>query len=224
MQTIKIGIADDHRLFREGISTIIRSFEGVDVVAEAQNGKILLELLAQSSCPVDIVLLDLNMPEMDGVQTMIQLKTLYPEMRIIVLSLHQEAPLLYKLFEMGINGYLHKDCEIEELRKAIDCVYHNSVYLNPLLSSALLTMVKYHHEGASHASLIALTQREKEVLQLVCNECSTQEIADKLGVSIRTVEGHRTNLLQKTGSKNIVSLIIYAIKHKLVDTDFLIPL
>lgn len=224
MQTINVGIADDHRLFREGISTLIRSFDHVEVIAEAANGKILLELLAKNNCRMDIVLLDLNMPEMNGFETMIRLKMLYPELKIIIVSLHEEPPLLFKLFEMGINAYLHKDCEIEEVKKAIYTVYENDIYMNQRLSEAIRKMAQHRTDGISHADLISITHREKEILQLICNECTTQEIADKLGVSVRTIEGHRTNLLQKTGAKNIVSLLIYAIRHKLVDTNFLIPL
>jgi DNA-binding NarL/FixJ family response regulator len=224
VQTINIGIADDHRLFREGLSSIIRSFEHVSVIAEAANGKILLELLAQNNHHMDMVLLDLNMPEMDGVETMTRLKLLYPEIKIIVVSLHEEPPLLFRLFEMGINAYLHKDCEIEELQKAIYTVYRNDIYMNQRLSEALKKMAKYRNDGTTHAEKISMTQREKEILQLICNECTTHEIAEKLGVSVRTVEGHRTNLLQKTGSKNTVSLLIYALRHKLVDTGFLIQL
>jgi len=224
VQTINIGIADDHRLFREGLSSIIRSFENVKVVAEAANGQILLDLLAQNNVHIDIVLLDLNMPEMDGVETMNRLKALYPEIKIIVVSLHEEPPLLFRLFEMGINAYLHKDCEIEELQKAIFTVNKNDIYMNQRLSDALKKMARYRNDGTSHAEKIAMTHREQEILQLICNESTTQEIADKLGVSVRTVEGHRTNMLQKTGSKNTVSLLIYALRHKLVDTGFLIQL
>lgn len=224
MQTINIGIADDHRLFREGLSSIIRSFEHVQIVAEAANGQILLDLLAENNVHIDIVLLDLNMPEMDGVETMNRLKALYPEIKIIVVSLHEEPPLLFRLFEMGINAYLHKDCEIEELQKAIYTVSRNDIYMNQRLSDALKKMAHYRNDGISHAEKIAMTHREQEILQLICNEHTTQEIADKLGVSVRTVEGHRTNMLQKTGSKNTVSLLIYALRHKLVDTGFLIQL
>jgi DNA-binding NarL/FixJ family response regulator len=224
VQTIHIGIADDHRLFREGVSNIIRSFDRIEVVAEAANGKVLLDILAQHDREIDIVLLDLNMPEMDGVETMTRLKQQYPKIKVIVVSLHEEPPLLFKLFEMGINAYLHKDCEIDELKKAIYTVYENDIYMNQRLSEALKKMAQYRNDGSAHAEKIAMTQREKEILQLICNECTTHEIAEKLGVSVRTVEGHRTNLLQKTGSKNIVSLLIYALRHKLVDTGFLIQL
>jgi DNA-binding NarL/FixJ family response regulator len=224
VQTIHIGIADDHRLFRKGIISLIQSFEGMEVTAEASNGKELLDLLEQHASPIDIVLLDLNMPEMDGVQTMTRLRTLYPQLKIIILSLHAEAPLLCKLFDMGINGYLHKDCEIDEMHKAISTVYAHDLYMNPQLSETLRKIARHRTEGSSHAQRIYLTHREKEILQLICNECTTHEIAEKLAVSVRTVEGHRTNLLQKTGAKNTVSLLIYALKHKLVDTDFLIEI
>ena len=209
--TIKLALVDDHTLFRQGIKLLLESIPDVTLVLEASNGKEFIDNI-ESASP-DIVLLDLDMPEMNGIETAKALRGQGSEMGIIILTMYDDEQMIAHLMELGANGYLLKDTSQDELEKAIKSVYHTKFYFNDFVSKALLTGVKAKRKSEPRIGTnIDLTRRESEVLQLICEELTTQEMADKLFISPRTVEGHRQNLIEKFGVKNTAGLIIRAIK------------
>lgn len=217
--TAHIAILDDHRLFRQGISYILHSLPFVARVSEAATFAELLPKLAEQL--PDILLLDMQMPDMDGMGVAKRLLTDYPELKIIVLSMHSDDHFMAHMFKLGVRSYLPKDVDKEQLRTAIAAVLTEGYYLTANTSKAMMRgLATGKHIPPSFQSLaIVLTPREADVLALVCKGCSTNEIAQLLFISNRTVEGHRQNLLEKTNTPNAVSLALYAVKHGLCNAD-----
>ncbi|PLK44746.1 MULTISPECIES: response regulator transcription factor [Emticicia] len=219
MKMIKIAIADDQILFRKGMAAIINNLDKMEIILEADNGKTLLDAIKTAEVKPDIVLLDLSMPELNGIETTRILHSDYPDIRIIVLSVHSDDRFVAHLMELGINGYLFKNVEPAEVEKAIVTVIEKGFYFNEVF----LKTMKDRLTGKKPRLLIpqnipsTLTQRELEVLDLICRQYTAQEIAEKLFISIRTVDGHRNNLLEKTGVRNTAGLVVFAIKNNLLD-------
>lgn len=215
METIKLGLVDDHNLFREGIKSLIDKMNHIDLVLEAVSGKDLLTKL-NNTVP-DVVLLDLEMEEMNGVDATLKVKELYPDIKVIILTMHKEERMISYLMEVGANGYLLKDTNRQELEDSIRSVYDKGFYFNPFVSQALLKGLK---NKSIKPPIIGkdyhLTSRELEVLELVTKEYTTAEIAEELFLSIRTIEGHRKNLMTKLEVKNTAGLIIKAVKEKII--------
>ena len=215
---IQLAIADDQRLFLKGMRFIIDTFENIDLIIEAYDGQDLINKLA-STTP-DVVLLDLKMPVMDGIETTKHLKIHYPDLKIILLTMHNDERLISYMMELGVNGYLLKDEEPEQVKKAIESVMKKDFFFNEYVSKALLKGVKGKHKNRAPSVFSPtganLTKRELEILQLICQERTTAEIASQLFISTRTVEGHRKNLLEKTNVRNMAGLVIYAMKNQLV--------
>ena len=213
---IKVAIVDDHKLFREGIRFLLSQMKGIDVVFEVASGNDLLEQLPDYQ--VDIVLLDLEMDDMDGVDTIQQLKPDYPDLGIIVLTMHSETKMMAYLMELGANSYLLKDTEPEVLEKAIHMVKEEGFYFTPTVSHAMLKGIQDKtRKKPVLKNNVTLTSREVEVLELICQEYTAKEIADKLFISPRTAEGHRRHLIEKLGVKNTAGLIVRAIKEEIVE-------
>lgn len=207
MEQHKIIIVDDHQLFRNGLKFILNEMKGVSVVGEASNGKEFLDLL-EYGLP-DLVLMDINMPVMNGVNaTRIALQK-YPELNILVLSMYGETEYYNTMIDLGVKGFILKDIDNKELEESIEKVISGGTYFSQEL---LLNLIKNKTVDEN----ITLTRREKEVLELICKGFSNQQISEKLFISQRTVERHRSSLLLKTDSKNSISLVVYAIKHKLI--------
>jgi len=215
---IKIAIAEDQRLFRECLIPILNGFDNLKVTIEASNGRELLDLIQASAVKPDVVLLDLAMPEMNGLETTQHLKAAFPGIKIIILSVHSEQRHIVKMVGVGINGYLIKNSELEEVKRAVEAVYEKGFYFNEAILKAIQSGMRQQKQQRFDV-VTTLTTREKEVLQLICREYTTPEIAEKLFLSVRTVDGHRNNLLEKTGSRNTAGLVIYAIKNNLVDFE-----
>lgn len=215
MNNIKLGIADDHSLFREGIGMIISGMKGIDLCLEAESGEELLDKL--NATQVDVVLMDIEMKTMNGIQTLKKLNTLTNRPKVIILSMHNEPRMVSYMMEQGANGYLPKDVSREELEIAINTVFSKGTYYSEIVSKALLIGLK--DKSNKQLPLNELSTREKEVLSLICQELTTQEIGDKLFISERTVEGHRRNLCAKLGVKNTAGLVKKALLHNLVDND-----
>lgn len=220
MKKIRIALADDQLLFRKGLASLLNSFANIELLYEAGNGEALLNLIKTSGQVPDIVMLDLNMPVLNGIETTQALKQLYPDIRIIVLSVHNEEKFIIRMLELGINGYLFKESEPAEVEEAIHAVMKNDFYMNDQMLKAMRNSLSHKKEKVSLDAPLVLTLREKEILNLICKECTAAEIADKLSISVRTVEGHRNNLMQKTGARNVVGLVVYAMKHNLTDIGF----
>jgi DNA-binding NarL/FixJ family response regulator len=219
---IRIGLTDDQLLFRQVLASLIRNIKEYDLVMEADNGIDCLEKLSLIPDPPDIILMDMEMPGMDGIELNKILHAKYPSIKVIVLSVHANERLIANMIEAGASGYLVKNCDKEELLAAIQSVISSGYYINTnVLKAIQLASDKKNKKlkNVSHID-IEISEREKEILGLICKELSNAEIAEKLFISIRTVEGHRNNLLIKTGCKNTAGLVVFAIKSRLVDLVF----
>jgi len=212
MEKIRIIITDDHQLFRNGLKILLNSFPEFEVAGEASNGNEFLELI--KTVRADIVLMDINMPEMDGIEaTRKGLKT-NPEICIIALSMYGEEEYYYKMVDAGAKGFLLKDSDISEVKEAILTVMKGGSYFSQELLYHVIQKIKHREQETKSANL---SKREREILAKICEGLSNQEIAETLFISKRTVDKHRANLLGKTNSKNTASLILFAIKNKLIE-------
>jgi len=216
---IRIALTDDQLLFRQGLASLIRSIEGFELVMQADNGIDCLEKLSVMPNPPDIILMDMEMPGMDGIELNKTLHNKYPSIKVIVLSVHANERLIAHMIEAGASGYLVKNCDKEELLSAIESVTTSGYYINTNVLKAIQAAAGKKSKAIKNVSHIDIdiSDREKEILGLICKELSNAEIAEKLFISIRTVEGHRNNLLLKTGCKNTAGLVVFAIKNQLVD-------
>lgn len=206
---ISLALADDQLLFRKGMAMILRDMAGVRVVLECANGEELLAGLKTTK--VDLVLLDLEMPVLDGTATMRRIKLEYPAVKVIILSSHDEDKYITSLMALGANGYMLKTAEPDEIDTAIRSVAQSGFYLNDAVNKAMLHgLVKKKQVKPTFNEIDPLSDRELEVLRGICTELTTAEIGAKLFVSPRTVEFHRNNLLLKTGARNIAGLVVYA--------------
>lgn len=211
---IDIVVTDDHKLFRKGMVALLNDFNTIENIYEAGNGIELLELLEKLDSKPDLVLLDIYMPEMDGVKVTTQLRKEYPDIRILILSMEEAPHLVAHLVNEGVNGYLLKSAEPDELELAIKKVMKNDFYFSGSLSGAVLQGLKKNNPKESGV-LFKLTKRETQVLKLICEELTATEIGKILDLSTRTIEGHKYNLLEKTNTKNMAGLVIFAIKNNL---------
>jgi DNA-binding NarL/FixJ family response regulator len=215
MESIKIGLVDDHNLFREGIKALLLSTKNIEMVLEAVSGK---DLLIQLKTTVpDLVLLDLDMEDMNGIEVTKVISQDYPNVKIIILTMHKEERMIAYMMEIGAHGYLLKDTNQAELTEAIEKVYHNGFYFNPRIASAMLKGLKDKSKNEPElGNSFQLTKREIEVLHLIAEELTTTEMAEKMFLSERTIEGYRKNLIMKMGVKNAAGLVLKAIKHGLL--------
>lgn len=216
---IRVAVAEDQALFRECLVDRLNNFEDIEVAHEATNGKELLSQLNPQQLP-DIVLMDLNMPEMNGMETTKYLRNDYPGVKIIILSVYAEPQYIAAMVDQGVNGYIVKNALFAEVRDAIRNVHLNGFYFNQDVLKAMQTgMMHKKLKNITLDNTDMLTLREKEILQLICKELTAGEIGDKLFISKRTVDGHRNNLLLKTGCRNTAGLVLYAIKNNLFNTE-----
>jgi DNA-binding NarL/FixJ family response regulator len=212
MDKIKIIITDDHQLFRNGLKILLNAFPEFEVIGEASNGEEFLRIIKNTRA--DIALMDINMPEMDGIEATRKGLNICPEMDIIALSMYGEEEYYYKMVDAGAKGFLVKDSDISEVKEAILTVKKGGSYFSQELLYHVIQKIK-HRENENKAA--NLSKREKEILIKICEGLSNQEIAETLFISKRTVDKHRANLLGKTNSKNTASLILYAIRNKLIE-------
>lgn len=219
MNPIHVAIADDQVLFRKGMVAIVNSFEGMRISIEADNGRALLDALATAQPLPDVVLLDLSMPELNGVETTKLIHKTYPDLKVIILSVYSEDRFVTHLMDLGVNAYLFKNVEPSEVERAIRAVTETDFYFNEAFLAALKNrmLAKKPRRLLTDDLPATLTTREIEVLNLICKQMTAPEIADQLNLSIRTVDGHRANLLEKTNSRNTAGLVLFAIKNRLLD-------
>ena len=207
-------IADDHRVFREGIVSILENTGEIRVIAQAQDGKEVMEKLRKAR--PELILMDISMGEAGGIETTRLVREQYPEIKVLVLSMHSESSYIVRMLEAGASGYLLKDAGSAELINAIKAVAEGHTYFSSQVSATLVDQLVKGKKPPERKAGVPLTRREIEVLRLIAEEYSNPEIADKLFISIRTVDTHRRNLLEKLGVKNTAGLVKYAIKHGLV--------
>ncbi|MDF1549492.1 MAG: response regulator transcription factor [Bacteroidales bacterium] len=212
---IEILIVEDHDIFREGIKFVLSQVTGYKVVGEVKNGKEFLEFIKKKR--PDIVLMDITMPEMDGIQASTIAMKEYPNLKIICLSSHGDEIYYYKMIKAGVSGFLQKKSGKDELEQAIDNVAYGMNYFPDNILRNILFRVSNTGEESLKNEAINLTKREKEILLLICQGYSNNEIGETLFISPKTVDNHRTNLLSKTGTRNSANLVMYAIKNKLIE-------
>ncbi|MDC7998097.1 response regulator transcription factor [Gilvibacter sediminis] len=216
--TIRIGLADDEELFRKGIAFILEREEDFEVVFEAENGQKLLDTLATMDDLPDVVLTDLKMPMVNGIEATKAVLKKYPAIKVIALTSYNTRGFIANMVDIGAAAFLVKNSTPKTVKHTVREVVKRGFYYN----YQVMQIIQDELQGASSRSLNEaeeLTTREKEILQLICDQLTTHEIAEKLFISPRTVEGHRNNLLQKTESKNVAGLVLFAIRHNLVILD-----
>ncbi len=216
MSKIQIAVVDDHSLFRKGMISILQQVSDFEVVVEAVNGQEFLDKLKTQA--VDVVLMDLQMPVLDGIKTTEIIRAKHPDTKVLILSMHDEDQFVLHLMEIGANGYLLKDTDPEEVEKAIRKVFETDIYFSDFVSKIMLRKMnrKTQQENKIFNYKTDLSERELQVLKQTCEGLTTAEIADILALSPRTVEGHRLRMMEKLGLKNTAGLVAFAIKNNLV--------
>ena len=219
-EPIKVIIADDHVLYRAGVKIALSSKKDIKIVAEADNGNQLLNLLKMIQA--DVILLDIQMPILDGITALPEIKKHYPATRVIMLTMMDDHSMIMKLMELGANSYLTKTSDSEVIYEAIKTCFEQEYYFNSLTNKALLTNLKQRNL-VTHQKIMQqeanLNDKEMMILKLMCEEKSTKEIADMVELSPRTVESIRDKLKVKTGAKSTAGLIMYAVKHKILNAE-----
>ena len=216
MSEIKVAIADDHQIFRKGVILSMRQYTNIKFVMEAENGEDLLNKIPEFN--PDVVLCDLKMPVKDGIDTTKIITKTYPNIRVIILTMYEDERFVGHLMDCGAAGYLLKSTEPAEIKRAITDVMRTGFYLNPFVNKVLIK--KNYSKQKFNPSLtteVVLSEREKEVLTLVCMEFTAAEIALKMEISARTVEAIKDRLMERFGVKNSVGLVFYAMKNSLID-------
>jgi DNA-binding NarL/FixJ family response regulator len=216
-RVIKVAIADDHALFRAGVKTSLSAKKDVELIAEADNGMQLLNLLKHVE--PDVILLDIQMPIMDGIQTLPEIRKLRPEAKVIILSMHNDHSMISKLMEIGANSYLTKNSDSETIYQAIKTCFEQEFFFNELTNKALLTGLRTKRTDTVGPQDVNLSEKEMRVLKLMCEEKTTKEIADIVEISPRTVEAIRDKLKTKTGAKSMAGLVMYAVKNGIIDQE-----
>ncbi len=210
--TREVLVADDHKIMREGLCALIEKQPGMTVVGEARDGRAAVELTQQLR--PDVVIMDVTMPELNGIEATRQIVTDLPETRIVALSIHSDRRFVSQMFKAGARGYLLKDCAFEELIRAIEAVVGDQVYVSPAIAGVVVeefVSTRTKQDGP-HPSL---TAREREVLQLIAEGRSTKQIAASLHVSVKTIESHRRQILTKLRLTSVAELTRYAIREGL---------
>lgn len=213
IERIKIAICDDHPMFRSGVAAVLKPYSNLQVVLETGSGKELLHALPKSN--PHVVLLDIQMPEMDGLEICTQIRRDHPEIRIIGLSLHEQVYFITGMFKAGAGSYLLKDVHPEEMVTAIQQVHKNGYYLHDKIPVALIRqLIQMEHPSVAAVPDTgdALNERDIELLRLIAAEFTNQDIAQKLKLSPATIENYRNRLLRKTGVRNTAGLVTYAIR------------
>nr|WP_320117959.1 response regulator transcription factor [uncultured Marinifilum sp.] len=214
MKEYNLIIVDDHKMFRSGLQFLLSNIPNIKVIGEASNGLEFMEIAENE--PIDIALMDINMPEMNGIEATKLAMEKYPNMKVIVLSMHGEEEYYDQMLDAGVKGFLLKNSDADELIAALEAVIAGKSYFSQEL---LVDILDQKRLQKLRTDIVKLSQRELEVLKLICDGYSNAEIAEQLFISHRTVDRHRANLLSKTGCKNSTSLVMYAVKNKIIEID-----
>jgi two-component system, NarL family, invasion response regulator UvrY len=219
---IKVALADDHKLFRKGLAGLITRFGKYNVLFEADNGLQLIEEMKRKNVP-EIVLIDINMPDMDGFETVRWLRQYYPQVKILILSMLDDEISVIRMLRLGIKGYLLKDTDPEELDKALQAIHFKGYYYTEFIAGKLMHILEDEDdegfitdiEGKIN-SRNTLTEKEIEFLKLCCSEITYKDIAAQMSISTHTCDNYRETLFEKLGVRTRIGLALYAVKHKLV--------
>ena len=211
---IKIAIADDHQLVLDGLKSMLHDVNGFEVVGEANNGKDLVRIVETIS--VDVALTDIDMPVMNGIEAIKEIRKVNSDIKLVALTMHNEKALVQKVIEAGANGYLLKNADRDEFIEAIGKVLEGHQYFSSEVTMTLLDKSPTSSSGMTHYDLAQLTEREIEILKLVAEGLSNKEIGEQLFISHRTVDTHRTNLMKKLDVHNVAGLIRFAMKNGLI--------
>jgi two-component system, NarL family, response regulator NreC len=216
-QPVRIILADDHQIVRQGLRILLEAEPDMEIVAEADNGRKVLKL-AQDLLP-DVIIMDLSMPELNGIEATRQILSGAPEVKVIALSMHSDSLFVLNMIKSGASGYLLKDCALEELVKAIRAVVDNKTYLSPGVSDIVIRDFVTGWQTTTSSAFSVLSPREREVLQLMAEGRTTNQIADGLCVSVKTVEAHRKQVMTKLGIHSVAELTKYAIRQGLTSLE-----
>ncbi len=215
MKPIKIAIADDYTIYRDGLKIGLTQDENLEVMLEAGDGEDLIKGI-ETNMP-DVIIMDLKMPVMDGMEATKHIKKKYPDIKILVVTMYDDEKFVIHLMEIGANGYLLKNAEAEEIRKAIYSVHETGYYFNNIVSNALLKkLVIKGNIKPSFKEGVELTEREQDVLKLICAEKTANEMGKQLFLSPRSVEGIRQRLIDKVGVRNTAGLVMFAVKNGII--------
>ncbi len=217
MANIRVMLADDHKIVRDGIKLMLESQAGIDLISEADTGKKVLELLKDD--PVDIIVMDINMPEMDGIQATKLVKETYPNIKVLALTMSNDELHIRQMIQAGASGYIMKSAGRSELKEAILSIIDGKHYFSTDATQSIMMDLVKGKGKSTNPDPIHITDRELEILELIVQEHTNQEIAKKLYISSRTVDAHRRNLLQKTGARNTAGLVKYAFQNKIISSD-----
>jgi DNA-binding NarL/FixJ family response regulator len=211
MSPYRVVLADDHAMFRQGIKRILRDAEALEVVGEARDGLELLEVSRETN--PDMVILDISMPNLRGLEATREIKMIFPNVKVLILTMHSDKEYVYGAISAGADGYLLKEDADTELFEAVETIRQGGCYISPILSGGLThELIRLHHKGQSASTGSLLTVREKEVLKLIAEGKSHKEIAALLFISVRTVDHHRANIMTKLNIKDTANLTKYAIR------------
>jgi DNA-binding NarL/FixJ family response regulator len=213
-EIIRIALVDDQKLFRRGLRSILSKQDQFQVAFEAENGEQFLERLKFE--PVDVVILDVEMEGMGGMETLEVIRKKHSDLKVLMLTMHESERLISHLMKEGANGFLLKDEEPEIVCEAIKRVHQEGIFFRDYVSKALLRNSRQGSVKKNDLLAVQLSDRELQILQLLCKERTSQEIGDQLFISARTVDGHRRKMQDKTGSRNLAGLVLYAVKNGII--------
>lgn len=216
MANVKIALADDHKIVRDGIKTMLESQPEIDVVAEASDGKEILQKVKENM--IDLVIMDINMPGMDGITATKELKDKHPNVKVLALTMSNDDLHVRQMIQAGASGYIMKSAGRKELKNAIETIMNGKHYFSDEATHSIMMDLVRGKGKSTSPETVHITDRELEILELIVQEYTNQEIADKLFISSRTVDAHRRNLLQKTGARNTAGLVKYAFQHNLISS------
>ena len=209
----RILLVDDHKILRDGICSLVKGYNDMQVVGEAADGRTAIRLVKELS--PDVVIMDISMPDLNGIDATRKITADYPKVKVIALSMHYDRQFVSEIFRAGASGYLIKDSAFDELEHAVRVVMDGKTYINPQIASLVVESLVTQLPSASHKAFSLLTEREREVLQLISEGKSTKQIAAELSVSAKTVESHRRQVMGKLNIRNVAELTKYAIREGL---------
>lgn len=215
--SIRVIIADDHKIVRDGLRSLLEKQKNTEVVADADNGRLAVRLVQEKK--PDLVIMDIGMPDLNGMEATRQMLAAVPQVKVLALSMHSDKRFVAGMFRAGASGFVLKDCAFEELTRAINAIMGDQLYLSPAVAGTVLTDYLNRLEADENSAMSLLTSREREVLQLLAEGWTTKQIGARLNVSVKTVETHRRQIMEKLGFRSIAELTKYAIREGLTSLE-----